>query len=91
MLPYRRNGMAMSSEETEALATFGRRVRALRSERALTEADLGKLVGITDWAVQKLECGQTDVQLGTLLRLARALDVKPSELVDPVASDRGHS
>lgn len=68
--------------ETDALAAvIGRRIRALRRERHLTQQDLGERVGLDRIYVGEIERGQrTNPTLANLRRLALALDVPVREL-----------
>lgn len=57
------------------------RISALRKERALTLAALAERVGTTKAQIQKLEHGHRRLSLGWMGRIARALDVKMSDLL----------
>lgn len=57
------------------------RVRALRAERGLRQDEL-ESHGLSWKAVQKLEYGQTDPKLSTLLKLAVAFDMALKDLLD---------
>jgi transcriptional regulator with XRE-family HTH domain len=61
---------------------FGAHLRELRSGRGLTQAQLAERARTSTPFVSQLERGVTTPTLGMLLRLAEALDHKPSELVD---------
>ena len=56
----------------EQLTELGRRVRALRKRRKMTQAQLAERAGISTRTLRSLEQGD-DVQLSTLLRVLRAL------------------
>jgi transcriptional regulator with XRE-family HTH domain len=53
----------------------GRRIRAQRLVRGLSQTDLGKSLGITFQQVQKYEKGANRVGAGRLTRIAEALGV----------------
>jgi transcriptional regulator with XRE-family HTH domain len=57
------------------------RIGALRHERELTLAALAQRVGTTKAQIQKLEHGHRRLSLGWMERIARALDVKMSDLL----------
>lgn len=60
---------------------FGARLKALRRENALTAAELGRRVGLSENAVRKLESGNSaEPRFGTGLRIARLLGVTPEAL-----------
>jgi transcriptional regulator with XRE-family HTH domain len=54
---------------------IGRRIRALRLERGLSQTKLGNLVGVTFQQIQKYEKGANRVASGRLQRLSNALGV----------------
>lgn len=67
---------------------FGRRVRDLRHERGWTLRALGQLAGIHQSSVGRIERGERDVLLHTILRLSKAFGVDAGVLlaVPPKAS-----
>src|ERR1700674_2142829 len=54
---------------------IGRRIRALRLERGLSQTELGNLLGVTFQQIQKYEKGANRVAAGRLQRVAESLDV----------------
>jgi transcriptional regulator with XRE-family HTH domain len=58
-----------------------RRLRQIRERAALTQAELASKAGVTRVSVLRIEGGQP-ARPSTTRRLARALGVKPSELMD---------
>ncbi len=54
---------------------IGRKIRALRLERGLSQEELGRAVGITFQQIQKYERGANRVAAARLQQLADALDV----------------
>lgn len=63
------------------------RLRYFRERRALSQRDLAKLADVTDRTIRRLESGETDSRPSTTRKLARALKVKPDELMDPEPTD----
>ena len=59
----------------------GGRLRQLGLERALTQMDLSRMTGISVDAISRLENELRSAQVSTIRRLARALRVKPRELL----------
>jgi transcriptional regulator with XRE-family HTH domain len=57
------------------------RIGILRLEKGLSLTDLAKAAGTTKAQIQKLERGERRLSLGWMERLARALDVKMSDLL----------
>lgn len=54
-----------------------------RAEQDLSQADLAARVGLSQPAVARLEAGDVEPRLSTLLRIARALDVPLSIHLTP--------
>ena len=55
-------------------------MRRLRAERGISATDAAESVGIFPRHWQKLEAGETNVTVGTLARVAKALRVDVREL-----------
>ncbi len=68
---------------TIAIVKIGRRLRAERVRRFWTQERLAKEAGISQKAISKIETNQVEPHFSTILKLAKALGVDPSELVDP--------
>jgi transcriptional regulator with XRE-family HTH domain len=60
---------------------FGRIVRSIRAQRNLSIRDLEAGSGIDNSKISKIEAGNVNVSLATLVGLARGLGVHPSELL----------
>ena len=59
---------------------FGKRLRKIRRNQDLTQAQLAETIGVTMEFVSLLERGQTSPSFETLDKLAKALGVPVSEL-----------
>jgi transcriptional regulator with XRE-family HTH domain len=59
---------------------FGKRLRKIRRNQDLTQAQLAETIGVTMEFVSLLERGQTSPSFETLEKLAKALGVPVSEL-----------
>ena len=57
--------------------SIGRKVRDLRKTLGLTLIELGDRVGLSQGQLSRLESGKQGLRSATLLRLAKALNVKP--------------
>lgn len=53
---------------------IGRRIRAARQKKGMSQFDLGALVGCSNNHMSHVETGQTKVSLPMLLKIAYALD-----------------
>jgi transcriptional regulator with XRE-family HTH domain len=61
--------------------TFGDNLRTARLRRGLSQDELGKLAGIDMATVYRLEAGDRQPRLPTILRLAEALGISGSDLI----------
>jgi transcriptional regulator with XRE-family HTH domain len=64
------------------IAVFARNVVELRADRHLTQAQVSDRSGIHVTEVSRIERGLRDPRLTTVIRLARALQAKPSQLLE---------
>lgn len=82
----------MDDDLSQALATVGPRLRALRRQRETTLADLSTATGISVSTLSRLESGARRPTLELLLPLAKAHGVTLDELVDapPTGDPRIH-
>lgn len=60
--------------------TFADRLRQIREERFLSQAELARRSGVHKLTVQRLEAGTTSPYSRTVRQLAEALGVEPQEL-----------
>jgi transcriptional regulator with XRE-family HTH domain len=60
---------------------FGATVRRLRDAAGWSQMQLGQRCDMDLSAISRLERGQRDPQLTTIVRIARAFGVSPSELL----------
>jgi transcriptional regulator with XRE-family HTH domain len=61
---------------------FALRLKEIRHERGLTQAQLAQRVGVSAGYMARLEMGRHDPPLSRLRSLAKALKVTVGELVD---------
>jgi transcriptional regulator with XRE-family HTH domain len=64
-----------------AIQRFGKQLQRLRIRRGLTQEQLGVTAGLSRTFLGRLELGQHDPSLSTLVRLAKALRVSVTELL----------
>jgi transcriptional regulator with XRE-family HTH domain len=72
-------------------AEFGRRVRAARDRRGISQETLGELSGLHRTYVGHVERGEVNPSLYNVLRIAHALEVDPSELVRGLRPEPGQT
>jgi transcriptional regulator with XRE-family HTH domain len=61
---------------------IGRGVREQRVKRFMTQEQLARTAGISLRQVVRIERNEVEPRFSTILKLAEALGVEPSELVD---------
>ena len=80
------NEKRRDKRQTETTIEFGRRLRALRIERGLSQHKLAEIAGLDKNYITESERGFINPTLETILKIARALDIEPGELVSGVPS-----
>jgi len=69
----------------DELVAFAARVRDARQHLNLTQEALGQAAGITSSEISRIERGVREPRLLTVFRLARALGLTPSQLLDGIS------
>jgi transcriptional regulator with XRE-family HTH domain len=64
---------------------FAANLRSQRLRRELSQEALGHLCGLHRTEVSLLERAEREPRLSTIVRLARGLRIKPSELLDRIS------
>lgn len=72
--------------EQRLLWTLGARVRARRIELRLSQERLGQRIGKLGNEIGKIERGEKDTAVSTVVRVAEALGLDPADLVEGLAS-----
>ena len=68
-------------DERQAQVLLGRRIRQLRRRRELTQEAFGEAAGIHYKYLGAVERGERNLSLKQLLKIARALQIEPHELL----------
>jgi transcriptional regulator with XRE-family HTH domain len=63
---------------------FGAHLRELRTAAGLSQRELAARVGTSSAAISNFEAGNNAPTLGTIVRLASALDSSLSDLLEPL-------
>jgi transcriptional regulator with XRE-family HTH domain len=61
---------------------LGKNLRAARRLRKLTQEEVASRSGVQQGEISRIERGERDPQVSTLIRLAEALEVAPSRLLE---------
>ena len=64
----------------QAVVFIGERLKSLRVELALTQAELAEKAGVNTATVARLERNETEPHMPTVRKLAQALGVEPRAL-----------
>jgi transcriptional regulator with XRE-family HTH domain len=73
----------------ELSLAFGKVLRRLRMAKNLTQEELGFEADLRRTYISSLELGQKEPSLGTVLKIAKALDMGVSELLLQVEKELG--
>lgn len=72
----------MEEESIDPRVEFGRRVREVRQQRGVSQERLAVLAGVDRTYLSRCERGRQNISLVNIYRIARALGVRPSELLE---------
>jgi len=73
----------MTSPVSSVIANLARRLKYYRLKLGLTQEELAEKAALNPRHVQKLESGELNVTIGTLVSIALALDITLTELLKP--------
>ena len=72
------------------MATYSERLVELRTEKGLTQSELGEMLGVSDAAISKWENGEAMPRLAKLQQLADVFDVSVNELATGERNSAGN-
>ena len=78
----------LTETEQQLLNAVGQRIRAIRAEQSLNLDQLARLTGISAPALSLIETGKRDARLTTVAKIAAALRVSLSTLLDDTSPDQ---
>lgn len=64
------------------MGNLGTNLRHTRKRLGLTQEEVAERSGVHPTEVSRIEAGKRDPRISTVRRLARALEVRPGELLD---------
>ncbi|MFP1130285.1 helix-turn-helix domain-containing protein [Asticcacaulis sp. W401b] len=76
-----------SDQDDSPPAQIGRRIRALRDAHDLNLNELARLSGFSASALSLIETGKRDLRISSLFRIASALRVSISDLLEDPSAD----
>jgi len=65
--------------ESDGILAFGQKVRSIRNDKNISMQYLANLAEIEVSQIHRIETGKINPKLTTILILAKALDINPSE------------
>ena len=86
----KKNNITISQSESflkETASRMGNRIRKIRTEKGLSQAELGEAMGLTADRIQKYENGARKPKFDMLEKFAYALGVEPIAFIDPVVTN----
>ncbi|MCH5599503.1 helix-turn-helix domain-containing protein [Niabella ginsengisoli] len=72
----------MSNYIDDELLAFGQRLRQLRKYRNLTQVDLEISSGVGNADISRIENGQKNIEIITVIKFAKALKIATKDLFD---------
>ena len=64
------------------LQKFGKRLKALRLDHSLTQLELAEILDVSPNFIGMIERGERNTTVENVFKIARALNVKPSNLFE---------
>jgi transcriptional regulator with XRE-family HTH domain len=64
------------------MGDFGFNLRTARRKRKWTQEELGERSGVHPTEISRIEAGKRDPQVSTVLKLGRALEIPPGQLLE---------
>ena len=74
-------------QKATSAKVLGQILKSTRSQKGLTQAQAGNLVGITQAMVSRIERGESNARIDTLFRLMSALELEVA--VKPIERETG--
>lgn len=69
-------------KEKDLLLKIGERIKELRTEKGISQQELAAALDIEKSNMSRLESGRVNMGVRTIYRIAQALEVSMSELLD---------
>jgi transcriptional regulator with XRE-family HTH domain len=72
----------IKKEDKKVLKAFGKKLKSIREAKDLSVRDVSYNCAIDNSKISKIENGQINITLTTILDLAKGLEIDPKELLD---------
>ena len=69
-------------DSTELKKLFGENLRRIRNSKKLSLLDVDYRCDLNESNISKIENGKSDIQLSTIIELAKGLSIHPRELME---------
>jgi len=79
----------MESPKSAMNRSLGAEIKAARTRRGMSQADLAKATGISLTQVQRIETNKRDINVTQLFAIAGAVEMRPDELVRTAIDSNG--
>jgi transcriptional regulator with XRE-family HTH domain len=73
----------MPKNKTPIDVEIGQAIRSIRTAQGVSQEQLGEALGVTFQQVQKYEKGTNRLSVSSLIRLCKALNVSPVDVIGP--------
>lgn len=77
------------TKKASQLQSVGITIRNYRQSAGLSQERLGERMGVSTNYISLLESGKRYPSIGTLIRIARALDANPGEMLNAIVAREG--
>ncbi|PSL31716.1 helix-turn-helix domain-containing protein [Chitinophaga ginsengisoli] len=71
----------MGAKDKIELQEFGQKIRNIRKEKGLSQRELAALAELEHKQILKIEKGESDIRLTTVLKLIWALEIEPNNIL----------
>mgnify|MGYP002623662363 CR=1 FL=1 len=69
-------------DKEELLLKLGNKIRYERMRKKLSQEELAEMANINMRSISTIECGLTDIKFTTLTKIAEALNIETTSLID---------
>ena len=74
--------LIIKEKELKVLMNLGLRLKALRTQKSLTQEELSLMIGLGRTSITNIERGKQDTPISTIVRICCALECELSDLLN---------